>query len=625
MAGRSSSCLSTISTLYTLQTAGMPVIQERGNMLIKSVLPNIAVPPIPDNLKANCLLWSDTLRIAPVYYGLNQMCTNGNFANGTTGWGVMSSTNAASNNVLSNTGNGTSASPGTYKSLNISSYNGQKVYVRVTVKVPSGCLTVRGYTNSAPAGTKYAYNLTPSAFGSFVTYSGVAVQTVTDAAILNFYVSHWYADAATANGKVMEIMNVSVFDLTALFGAGNEPTVEEMNAILAADNTPYWEGSHSVLCNPASKYFWHDYSGNSRHMKLSNFGYNASSGWNQVPYIKNSLLQYTPSTWAEWTSKGVGTVVNNFLSYNNNGSTEQASLVFNPKVSTKYGMLFKIQNNTRSISSTIYASNANTPFDTDVNVASGFNGYSKAVLVTRSSFTQTTWRLFIVANIGRVDFGEVRCFELPAGSQIETDFTSLTADELNAKYLFEYVANPSVILRSDGTDDRITRAEPLFIPACSSFCLGLMFSPTVDNNGARLMFGNNTSFDTAIDTDGIGVQFSGAALYINICDIISTGYYGAPGGNIIYNYSGKYYCIICAYNQNDKCLRTYINGQLIFTSPVLPNGNKAINYISQFKAPGAGFSGVKLGFSGWFNKALSNDEVKQLYNANCKRFGLPKI
>lgn len=44
---------------------------------------------------------------------------------------------------------------------------------------------------------------------------------------------HEYADAATANGKVMEVQEVLAIDLPALFGLGNEPQIEFCDAMFA--------------------------------------------------------------------------------------------------------------------------------------------------------------------------------------------------------------------------------------------------------------------------------------------------------------------------------------------------------------------------------------------------------
>jgi hypothetical protein len=42
-----------------------------------------------------------------------------------------------------------------------------------------------------------------------------------------------YENTATANGKVLEVKEVIALDLTAIFGAGKEPTVEQMDAFIA--------------------------------------------------------------------------------------------------------------------------------------------------------------------------------------------------------------------------------------------------------------------------------------------------------------------------------------------------------------------------------------------------------
>jgi hypothetical protein len=90
-------------------------------------------------------------------------------------------------------------------------------------------------------------------------------------------------DARASNWTAVEVQSVMAYDLTLAMGLGNEPTATEMDAILTADGTAYWEGTKQVLCNPDNKYYWKDYSGNGRHMKLNNFAYSGASGW-QSPY-----------------------------------------------------------------------------------------------------------------------------------------------------------------------------------------------------------------------------------------------------------------------------------------------------------------------------------------------------
>ena len=86
-----------------------------------------------------------------------------------------------------------------------------------------------------------------------------------------------YVGAFTSANLSGFVDAISIIDLTAIFGTGNEPTATEMDAILAADGTAYWDGTRNILCNPNGKYYWYDYSGNGRHMKMSNLAYTGTS------------------------------------------------------------------------------------------------------------------------------------------------------------------------------------------------------------------------------------------------------------------------------------------------------------------------------------------------------------
>ena len=58
---------------------------------------------------------------------------------------------------------------------------------------------------------------------------------------------HYYVDAATSTGKVMEIQRVLYLDLTAIFGAGNEPTAVEMDALLTKYPNSWFNGTVNDL------------------------------------------------------------------------------------------------------------------------------------------------------------------------------------------------------------------------------------------------------------------------------------------------------------------------------------------------------------------------------------------
>lgn len=101
---------------------------------------------------------------------------------------------------------------------------GHKYYIRAKGKV----------TNSVCSAMRVLYGGVASPFATSpvinTVYDGSAVITAisTDP---NSYVLQVYADAATANGKVMEVLGLIIIDLTAKYGAGNEHTSATMDKI----------------------------------------------------------------------------------------------------------------------------------------------------------------------------------------------------------------------------------------------------------------------------------------------------------------------------------------------------------------------------------------------------------
>lgn len=128
-----------------------------------------------------------------------------------------------------------------------------------------GSLSVGGVTT----GTTISQN---------VTLTGNAVSLQIQSATLN-----------TA-GDYMEVQYVSAINLTAMFGAGNEPTAAEMDAILLASypSTSWFNGTASCVINPSGQIFLPDSSGQGQHLKYRNMAYTAASGpqSGSPPYVK---------------------------------------------------------------------------------------------------------------------------------------------------------------------------------------------------------------------------------------------------------------------------------------------------------------------------------------------------
>ncbi|CZR03334.1 BppU family phage baseplate upper protein [Trichococcus collinsii] len=191
--------------------------------------------------------------------GKNEI-TNGEFSNGTNGWVGSNATISAASNILSVVGSGSSINPRVkpVQLLNIVASPGRKMYIRYKARVTNSlCTALNCFIDMSVSGGGFA-----SALGMPSTPNPVLNQWYNIAGIVTFssvdvgspFVSpmHSYVDLATATGKVMELQNLLTIDLTATFGAGNEPTVEQMDAIMAKFENSWFDGTKNLFQAKAS-------------------------------------------------------------------------------------------------------------------------------------------------------------------------------------------------------------------------------------------------------------------------------------------------------------------------------------------------------------------------------------
>lgn len=154
---------------------------------------------------------------------------NGNFANGTTGWTANYGTLSAVNGVLTLMGNGSQpyVDASRMGSMAIASH---KYYLRASTKVTNNnCVNIQlkswGLSNYTIVQT-----ISLPVNGTTYKLSGVLMSEKANQTLL---ITPTYSTAANASGSVVEIQNVLCADLTALFGAGNEPTLAWCDANIA--------------------------------------------------------------------------------------------------------------------------------------------------------------------------------------------------------------------------------------------------------------------------------------------------------------------------------------------------------------------------------------------------------
>ena len=159
-----------------------------------------------------------------------------------------------------------------------------------------------------------------------------------------------------------------------------------------------------------------------------------SDDYNYTP----NIINYNTTTLTEWTkdpgwSINNGSLVGTFISTD---SYKYVSIPIFVKNNIKYGLLLNILSNT--FTSTICLSSSGFTGTYPNFIVPGNTGYIKYVTISANPVTNQLFKIYQNAAgfNGSISLKDFRLFELPVGSQIESDFNTLAADQLNIKYPF---------------------------------------------------------------------------------------------------------------------------------------------------------------------------------------------
>lgn len=182
-------------------------------------VPTGAKKSILQGLKGKTVVW-------------NQLIENGNFVD-TTGWSTYGGTIATSNNVCTFTASDAVVNTSRLQT-NLATVTGHKYYTTVSFKSSkSTSIYVKTDGNASLVLT------TNIQADTFTTLQLVSNAVGNNGTLMRMYLN---AGGEFAEGDTIEISNVMVFDLTLMFGAGNEPTLEQFKALFPNDYYPYNAG-----------------------------------------------------------------------------------------------------------------------------------------------------------------------------------------------------------------------------------------------------------------------------------------------------------------------------------------------------------------------------------------------
>jgi len=321
-------------------------------------------------------IWSDRSKVR-TQYSYSNLVSNGDFSDASA-WNSVLSAISLSGGILTLLA---SAQNGRLRSGSIPRIIGRKYYIASKVKASSNLVSLHSY-GSAISGTTHQGN---NEYGILK-----AIFTAPDSD------PNWSVgviDARTSGWTDVFIDWAMVIDLTAL--GLDTLSVEQCDAL---------------------------------------FNFTAVTNTATTPITQ---VKYNPLDWTQWNIPAVGVTRDNTgLELTSDSSIARYSYILSSfKPSTKYGLLYNVVN-----------SNINGSFAIDLNYwvfdANGNLGKTvgnqKFVATSKSSITGNN-ALYIAVSTNnttglKIKLKDIRVFELPTGSQVESDFTNLTADQLNTLY-----------------------------------------------------------------------------------------------------------------------------------------------------------------------------------------------
>ena len=152
-----------------------------------------------------------------------QLVQNGNFTNGTSGWGSVNATISAEDNILSAVVVGNNTQRQLYLTTNPNIVVGHKYLTSLKIKSPKTC-NIRLIGGSG-------WQFVPTTSVNANVWNNVARFTLVSGNIIEFSLYFDY-NQNLSSGDTVQIKDIQIFDITEMFGAGNEPsTVAEFKAL----------------------------------------------------------------------------------------------------------------------------------------------------------------------------------------------------------------------------------------------------------------------------------------------------------------------------------------------------------------------------------------------------------
>lgn len=162
---------------------------------------------------------------------------NGDFSDGSTGWQFTNSIGSVVDGVAKFIATSTSGRIETDNLNDISVISGERYYLRAKVKSSTNLMRLYLQQGVSPYTYVGSDIRTHTGSGNYEIMSGIIIA---QSSLSNVKVR--IADTRTSEWTENEVDDVSLINVTATFGAGNEPTKEQMDELMKVIPNQWWDG-----------------------------------------------------------------------------------------------------------------------------------------------------------------------------------------------------------------------------------------------------------------------------------------------------------------------------------------------------------------------------------------------
>lgn len=206
------------------------------------IVKNLLLQPPAGIVKDGLVAWYDFVQNVDAQTLWNKQLTtmyvtnllvNSNFTNAT-GWTCVGGTGSVTNNVYNLACDGSSLNPNMIGGNNAGTIpNSNKVYLCGYVTPPVGCTSYNLNLRDTTVGLNLSAKQNTSPTAGVKTFNSGIVTLTAESTYPRIQVVTVFPDAATANTKIISVEKFKMINLTALFGAGFEPTAAQCDILFA--------------------------------------------------------------------------------------------------------------------------------------------------------------------------------------------------------------------------------------------------------------------------------------------------------------------------------------------------------------------------------------------------------